>query len=302
MKKFIVKILILSLPIVLIGFILEYAIRSIPNDYLYKKEYLDTHSHEIQTLILGSSHSFYGINPICFNSRTFNASHVSQTLNYDLEIFKLYYKDFSKLETVILPISYFTLFSKLEQEVESWRCKNYVIYYGVDTANSIEDYSFILSNSLKQNIISLRKFYLSKKTKITCSKLGWGTTYNSKKNKDLEKYGKIAALRHTKDNYRNLKDNISTLNSILELCNNKGVKVLLFTPPAYKTYRGNLNKEQLDITIEIVEKLEIDYPNVKYINLLNNNKFKYFDFYDADHLNELGSAKLSNLLDRKYWN
>ena len=82
------KTIYISLPILVVAILMEILLRNMPNDYLFKKKYLDEHSSEIQTLILGSSHSFYGIDPAYFNSKTFNASHVSQTLNYDLEIFQ----------------------------------------------------------------------------------------------------------------------------------------------------------------------------------------------------------------------
>ena len=86
MNKFITKLIIFCLPILLGTLVLEVLLRNIPNDYSQKKEYLDENSSEIETLILGSSHSFYGLNPKYFSSKTFNASHISQSLNYDYKI------------------------------------------------------------------------------------------------------------------------------------------------------------------------------------------------------------------------
>ena len=107
----------------------EVVLRNIPNDYIYKKKYLDVYSNEIETLVLGSSHSFYGVNPAFFFKNTFNASHISQSFDYDLEILEKYDGYLGELKTVVIPISYFSLFHKLESGSESWRIKNYIIYY-----------------------------------------------------------------------------------------------------------------------------------------------------------------------------
>ncbi len=68
MKRFVIKTIYISLPILVVAILMEILLRNTPNDYLFKKQYLDKHSSEIETLILGSSHSFYGFNPEYFVS------------------------------------------------------------------------------------------------------------------------------------------------------------------------------------------------------------------------------------------
>ena len=58
----------------------------------------------------------------------FNASNVSQTYIYDLEILKKYEYNWANLKVIVLPVSYFSLFMKLEASKEYWRVKDYVIY------------------------------------------------------------------------------------------------------------------------------------------------------------------------------
>ncbi|MDR2410253.1 MAG: hypothetical protein LBE13_19380 [Bacteroidales bacterium] len=91
MRKFIVRTFLYLLPVLLFLILLEILLRNIPNDYSYKKKYLDTQFCNIETLILGNSHSFYGIDPVYFSTNTFNAAHVSQSLDYDYEILKQQY-------------------------------------------------------------------------------------------------------------------------------------------------------------------------------------------------------------------
>lgn len=283
---------------------MEILLRNTPNDYLFKKQYLDKHSSEIETLILGSSHSFYGINPEYFSSNTFNASHISQSLNYDFEILKKYQEQFKNLKTIILPISYFTLFGKLEAGSESWRVKNYIIYYDLNSSKSLIDYSEVLSNRINVNVKRIASYYVLGNSTISCTDLGWGTSYNSKNARDLAETGKTAAMRHTReinsDKYQQIfQENIFNLESIIQWSNKNNVKILLLTPPAFKTYRQNLNQEQLKITINTTSDICSKYDNCIYDNLLSDTNFVATDFYDADHLSEIGAKKLSVLQNER---
>lgn len=286
-----------TLPILLIAIIIEILLRQIPSDYLLKKKYLDAHSKEIETLILGSSHSYYGINPIYFSTNTFNVSHLSQSLDYDFEILKKYQNDFKSLKTVICPISYFTLYTKLESSTESWRIKNYVIYYDIDVSNSLSDHLEVLSNRFSLNLRRLGSYYIKGDSSISCTELGWGTGNKSEKARDLKETGPKAAIRHT-GNLEAYEENKETLRSIIELCESHGISVILVTLPAYETYRQNLNPEQLKVTVETAADLANEYNNCQYLNLLESTEFDAKDFYDADHLNEIGAEKLSLLINK----
>lgn len=304
MKHFLTKVIIISLPILFGAILMEILLRNTPNDYLFKKQYLDNNSSEIETLILGSSHSFYGFNPKYFSSNTFNASHVSQSLNFDFEILKKYQDKLKNLKTVVLPISYFTLYHKLISSSESWRVKNYVIYYGLNLSKSLVHHSEVLSNQFNVNIKRIVSYYLFTNSPISCTDLGWGTRFNSKNAKDLANTGKTAAKRHTKDinsdKYQEIfNDNILILNSILKWCEKNNINVLLLTPPAFETYRKNLNQEQLEKNLITARNICFKYENCKYYNLLDDTSFVTIDFFDADHLSESGAMKLSVLINGK---
>ena len=299
MKRFILKVFKFIFPIFLITLFMEVLLRQSPNDYKFKKEYLDSHSNEIETLVLGSSHSFYGIDPIYFSNKTFNASHISQSLDIDFEILKKYEANWENLNTEILPIYYFTLFENLNNISEAWRLKNYLIYYNINVSDSWIHNLEMLSNQFKINIERLNSYYIKGDLNLSCSNLGWGTDYKSDNAKELNKSGKTAAIRHTKDNFNYLDDNIITVMKIIEFCNNRDINIILFTPPSFITYYENLDAKQLKITVETSEKVVQEFGNCYYINLLNNSKFNSNDFYDADHLNEIGAKKLSLIINEK---
>ncbi|MEA4841331.1 MAG: hypothetical protein VB110_10050 [Bacteroidales bacterium] len=305
MRKFIFKTVLLLIPILLTAICMEILLRRIPNDYKYKRDYLDAHSNEIETLILGSSHSFYGIDPNYFSSKTFNASHISQSLDYDFRILMKYQFKFKNLKNIILPISYFTFWEKLGDGPESWRIKNYTIYYGLRTSSSFVDYTEIFSNQFKVNYIRLESYYIKGNSNISCNKLGWGTTYKSEDAKDLIETGKAAALRHTINDINDKKnrliynENVSTLQSLILWCRKRRIKLIIFTPPAFETYRNNLNAKQLGVMINTATTFSSNYGNCRYYNFLSDTTFIAHDFFDADHLSEIGAEKLSNMIHVK---
>lgn len=107
MKKFVTLTLVFSLPVIVLLIAFEFSLRHIPNDYAYKRHYLDTKSNEVEVLYLGSSHIYYGINPEYSKFKTFNAAHISQSLNYDLAIFEKYKNNWSNLKCIVIPVDYF---------------------------------------------------------------------------------------------------------------------------------------------------------------------------------------------------
>lgn len=307
MRRFISKTILVSLPVLIAVIAIEVLLRKIPNDYLFKKEYLDQHASDIETLILGNSHAFYGINPAFFSSKTFNASYDAQTLNYDFEILMKYQSNFKNLKTIVLPISYASLFGKLEESHESWRVKYYTIYYGIYNSKSLIDYSEVLSSPTDMSLHRLDSYYLLHNSTIFCTELGWGTNYMSENAIDIVKAGKEAANRHTEDiNDIKVKtifnENESVLKGLIEWCNNNNIKLLLLTLPAFETYYKNLNEEQLNKTIETVNSIVAENKNCIYLNLLYNTNFDIHDFHDSDHLSERGAEKISKLLDEKIKN
>lgn len=292
MKKFVKFTAFFLFPMVLFGLVSEFLIRRIPNDYEYKKQYLDQHAKEVNVLFLGSSHVYYGINPKYIKS-SFNASYISQSFDYDLEILKKYDNQWTNLKYIVVPIDYFSFYGRLENSPEAWRAKNYRIYYDINNDHKIFNSTEMLSNKLDINLHRIYNYYLKGESDISCTRLGWGTSYESIKHKNLIKSGETAATRHTAKNNLQYATNMHLLDEIISFAEHKHVKILLFTSPAYQSYVSHLNTNQLNGTFSAIRKLNIAHTSVKYYNLLQDSSFHAHDFYDGDHLNEFGAKKLS---------
>lgn len=296
MRHFLFKLFLFLLPVLTLAIFLEVIIRKTPNDYALKRNYLDNNAHKIETLILGSSHSLYGLNPDYFDEHCFNASHVSQTFDYDFALLKKY-ENWSQLKTVILPISYFSFFERIETTDESWRAKDYLLYYDIGVSHQYKHHSEVLSISLKHNLKKVINHYIKNLPTISCTDLGWGTNASSENAVDLFSSGKRKAVKHTITNQECFQENKAILEEIIGFCKTKNINVVLFTPPAYEVYVENLDTNQLLKTITTANQIAEKYTNCTYTNLLEDQRYIPEDFFDADHLNEIGAKKLSKAMN-----
>jgi hypothetical protein len=297
MKIFIKKLLLFTLPVLFLALSFEFLLRKIPNDYLFKRKFLDEKSDSVKVLFLGSSHAYFDINPAHFSSYSFNASHVSQSLDYDFEILKKYKNNWHSLKCIALPISYFSLFGNIETGLESWRVKNYILYYGMHTSTKSIDHSEILGNKIDVVIRRLISYYIDGNSNITCSDLGWRLNHAPKEKRDLEITGKKAAIRHSLLNADLFEENKAVLKSIIEFARERHINVLFYTPPAYHTYVENLDPARLNSIIKTLTDIDQANNNVLYKNFLTDSSFAREDFFDADHLNETGAKKFTIKID-----
>ncbi|MDR1897666.1 MAG: hypothetical protein LBR10_12835 [Prevotellaceae bacterium] len=296
MKKFYIKTLLFILPVILLATVIEISLRyQIPNEFAYKRQYMDANSNKVEMLILGSSHTYYGIDPAYFSHETFNAAASSQSLFYDFEIIKKYQHRIEHLQTVILPVSYFSLFNDYALNKNK---SQYAVYWGIKVpqASLIDNIAVLNIQSVYRELKKILFAALNIDIDFPCTEFGWGKAYNSKDSKDLVTTGKTSAERHKAEDFTFITKNIKILRSIVEFCNERNIDIWLITTPCYATYRQHLDPHQLSSTVEAASLMAKEYDHCRYINLLDSDMFTDTDFYDADHLNEIGARKLSMLL------
>jgi hypothetical protein len=299
MKKFIPKIIIFFLPVVIVLCILEMLLQIIPNDYKYKRDQLLKNAKDIEVLILGSSHTYYGINPDYLTLRGFNLANGSQSLELDYSLLETYGSNLDNLKIVVVPVSYFSLYYELALWSESWRIKNYVLYYHIKYPFSIKNNFELLNSTVISNLYRLYQYITDRDSPIAVSDAGFRLSGTSTVDNDLEKTGRDRALAHTGfyDTERFFY-NQKMIKNIIEWCNKRNITLIFVTAPAYYTYRDNLDKVQLNETINYMVNIGKENNNVYYYNFLEDNDFIADDFFDADHLNEIGAKKFTKKIDR----
>ncbi len=297
MVKFLKYLFLFAFPVLLLAIGAEVLLRKMPNDYSVKKTYLDKNTGNIKVLILGSSHAFAGLDPAFMLDSCYNAAYDSQTLNYDLEIFKKYKDQLNKLQCLVIPLSFFSLNMKLETGPETWRARFYNLYYGLNTSDKLKDHSEILGGNLGWSLNRLFNYYVFHKNSIHCSALGRGIEYSKDKALNLVETGPVSAKRHTRNDPQVYKEMCSCLDEIIAMAKEKNIRVILYTSPALPYYSAHLQSAQLNQLLEFGKSLDQKNENVVYYNFLTNHTLSPGDFFDADHLNETGAAKFSRLLD-----
>lgn len=181
-------------------FILSYEViqRQIPNSYKLKHEYLVNNGDSIELLVLGSSHGFYGFNPVYFRLPAFNAANVSQPLNYDWKILSSYKKFMPNLKVIVLPLLTSAFWGDLHNGSESYRCAKYKIYMPELNLNETITNSFELFNPSWSSLLHF--IFSEDMLKTTSQGFGLSYSYNNRV-ANLDETGKTAAKRHNVSNF-----------------------------------------------------------------------------------------------------
>lgn len=304
MWLFIRKILVFVLPVLIILFTGEVLLRAVPNDYQYKNDFLNANSGSIETLILGSSHTYRGLNPIYFSTNTFNAAYKSQSMEMDYLIFKKFDHKLKKLKNLILPVSYPSFFYSMENEENTrWRIFNYTIYYDLFHDYKIKNRFEILNNLPITSFKKLTNYYFREKSNRGCDSLGFEPFLAFKNLNELKKSGtervNLQSYKKLKpSDYKEIFDrNTRILDYFINYCNSNNIKLYILTTPVFYTYYENVNQEQLDVMHHTIDSLTKGKENIMYVDLLEDKRFKPVDFNNADHLSKYGAKKLSLIMD-----
>lgn len=298
MGKFILRILIFLIPLLIILTALEYIAQSSPNSYRYKNDYIANNCDSVNTLILGSSHSFYGINPEILGNNSFNLANVSQDLKFDLYLVEKSIAQCKNLKTLIVPISYFTLYeTPLDKGNEKFRVKFYENYMGYNDSllNCIEKLELYNPSILQTKIKEYCKLHFGGDEDFGYNSLGWATGYKECMiDSDIEKDAIKTIARHTpSEEYVDI--NIEYLNKIATLCYNNNIRLFFITTPTLPTYYNKIDNDRWSYTTSVVNNICLKY-NASYYSYLNDERFETSDFFDIDHLCHKGAKKFSNIL------
>ena len=298
MKKFLIYCFFFTMPIFVVLISIEYLIRQVPNPYKYKYEWMQKNAEDVEILVLGNSHTFYGIRPEFFEGKAFSLANVSQGLRQDLFLLEYWVDKYKNLKTVICPIFNRCFGRGLEYGTESYRCRYYKIYMDCDLYPDISLYNLELSDyrTAKGKINKM----ISPNTDLGYDEYGWGNTYKlSKKNIRIWNDGteaEAAVKRHTAKNWDYIDQNYSLMKELAEFCQSHKIQLVLITTPCWHSYYDNLNSEQLKKMYELTHKIIKEY-NLPYFDYLKDPRFEADDFYDSNHLSDVGAIKFTKILD-----
>lgn len=209
------------------------------------------------------------------------------------------------LKVLVLPVSYGSfLGTGLDNSAECWRVKYYCIYYHCNYHRLQLYYNSEFYNDLYYGDLHFWKLITSAfddNPNHNFDELGKGIRNVFEKREDewWEENGRMRAAYHTKSiDSTAVKNNMRYVQQMVDECAQKDITVLLVTTPTYKTYRDNMDLEQLQIMLNCCQYFQRSNNNVVYLNLLSDKHFDTKDFSDSDHLNENGATKLTKILQQ----
>lgn len=299
MKKFLLSLLFVVLPLLLTLSAGEWVVRRLPNAYKTKHAWMSQHAEQVETLILGSSHTYYGILPQALPDCAFNLANPSQNLRYDHYLLTHYAPAYERLRRVILPISYFTFFDKEYEEDKSFNYLTcyYKLYMDCPYHSDFSSYALELFYP-SSYFGKLQAAMRGEAGRTDCDSLGWGTNHLlSQKQTTWETTDAIETVfRHTAKDWDAVAGNLSHLQKMIDFCEEKDIELILITTPTWHTYYERLDTAQLKKSYTIIHTLQSSHPRLRHLDFLKDKRFEADDFYDADHLSELGAAKLTKYI------
>lgn len=256
MKKFLRNIALYALPVLIVAVMMEFVGEAIPNSYTYKREYVEQHSTEIQTLILGSSNAYDGLNPSVM-PQAFNLANSSQTLEDDYRLLAKYIDSMDSLSTVIVGLGYHSLGATTEDNRRTY----YTIYMDLYPRWPISKYSFEVCNP-EMLIKKIIKYAVSRDV-TRCDSLGQRVGHTKEAvetgaewwNKDV-----LSLVENDKLEIGNcrlaIEENTRYLKAIVDLCNAHGVKPVIVQMPVMEEYKRKLPAEQVALMEDVLYSLD----------------------------------------------
>ena len=273
-----------------------------------KKHLLEQQNHETRVLILGSSHSYYGILPAILGKPAFNLSSFSQTLYYDDALLNRCLETLPSLELVILPVSYFSMESQLDEGIERWRSYYYRYEWGIPQhdwhmAWHVRNFSayFLCGKEVGPWNVLLGRI---KDVTADFDRMGGWTNRPSgpeiNKNSTVASYLQESALIALKRQQsgmkiKNIQENERILNDLARKLARKGIGLVLVTLPVSRYYGEGMDPaayKRMQSTLNNI----CSNNGVSYLNHTFDRRFLDGDFWDGDHLNAAGAQKYSLLL------
>lgn len=193
------------------------------NEIFDKKIAFLAHKESINTIVIGSSHTNYGINPAYFNLTTFNFGLTSLDMMGAYYLLNIYAKDLPNLENVIIEMSIFSPGFDLIKTNEKWRCFYYKqilsIPYDIDANPKIlHDWEMqTQTRKIKNNY-----FGYERQT--------WFGNWSAK-----ERYA--SHLKHCLRKPEPLK----YLKLINKWCADNGKRLIIFVPPCRPDYENHIS-------------------------------------------------------------
>ena len=291
------------MPLCAVPSIVELGARSYPNSYKYKNDYILQHGQEISTLIIGGSRPYYAIDAKRIDSATFNLANVAEPLTMDYWLLKRHIDKLISLQTVICEINDVNVAQHLitEDVYNSNRTTYYCRYMHYPAPSVIDNLEISHFNSARSKGIQAFLKTMNNKNDeevLSCDRQGWGKDYRTPKGDNGEHLTRSArgeASKFKKYPASNYSLNLEALEKIVQLCQSRGIRLIIVTMPLSRQYRDMAEPAKFELMSRAAKHL-VESFGVEYKNYMADPRFDGADFYDADHLSHQGAGKITKII------
>jgi hypothetical protein len=300
-KIFVLKAFVFLLPLGLAALFVEIQLGKIPNSYSKKRQDLTEQASDIEILVAGNSQSMYGINPQYLSAKSYNLANSSQSLYYDKRLILAHLDKMPRLRTVVLPISYFSLYFQLGESKEAWRDFYYDRFWDIaaDYLPLFESkrYSYTMLYTPKETVRYIAQGFKVDFTEgfrkdgfFESDSLGNGhlRTEQAGLSRIQEHHALINEKRFA-EIQADLEDFVKTLKA-------KNIAVIFVLMPVWKTYAAHSRLDICQRNEQTLADLSYRY-GCQFFNSWADSRFEEQDFRDCDHLNKSGSEKFTKILN-----
>lgn len=310
--RFLGQLILFCLPVACAWLLLEWFAAGIPNSYSIKRDQLRQRASEVDTLILGPSNGYFGIDPKELPGSAYNLANVAQSLYYDDQLLLKVLPSLPKLRRVIVTLHYvslFTDFHEVEREYwyqQEWRIPPPHPHERLD----VRMFSPVALRSLESVVAELfagykrfkhgqpfnrrddpqideRGFYLPE---------GWGPNY-PRPDLSQNEGQRNAQIHHRLMRLRTEQPNLSSLEHLLGTLQAHRIEAILVLPPVWRTYADAMKPVYRDRLFAELDRLKQAY-HAEVFSFLTAPEFGPEDFIDVQHLNPSGAAHFTKVLSR----
>lgn len=306
MKNFLLRVLLPTI-IILVALLgcVECYLRSLPNDFKYKREYLDDNANRLKIITLGASGPSMDIMPRFFDLQpSFCCAYATQSPNYDYWVLSKYVDQMDSLKYVIYNWNAQLLYRSIKPDgVAPTYVKKYAIYYDCPYYKGFKNQFEISANIT--DIIAKIKGHNHKLAFTTTDFDGYQSGYyedvpyeegkwNGYIDQKIKEYNSLLDVDGVEDQK---KENLNYIKMLLDLCKTHNITMLIVRFPNDPRLTAGLDKTAQKEVDDYLSQFLQKYDNIKLMDYRNCNLFSYDEMYNANHLNPRGAERFTRILN-----
>jgi hypothetical protein len=263
--------------------------------FAIKKQYALNNLSHFEVVFTGTSQIEKGIRVSTDHPKYLNWAAPGQSFPFEYELWKKYLHQMPNVKWVGIEMSPVRMY--LSPLPDDWSANVYWIHYDipfkVNTLNPRRSFHMLQDYDFFKQVVHRAWNPWEEKSIIETT----GFAPNDFKERFWDCQYDTSLIRSTfrmkydfKLSKSLLQENLSYLDSTLQLLTARGVRPFLIIPPLYKTFENaipqKVNKEFMDALTSVKEKYDIQI-----FNFQSSNEFQTTDFYNDNHLNPDGAKK-----------